>query len=249
MRSPSSSHSLRFCAKNGAFTLVELLVTITIIAILLGLGTAAASKVLEKSRETKCVSQLGQIGSAIILYAGDHDGSLPRPTIKPAESGLGADQMWGKQLGEYLPLRGNSPTSPENEVFVCPSAKYTGVSNSAISRSYIGSAGMYYFSSPTAGGSATSGPARKMVAVQNPSQTILAVDGKQSGSIAACASTASWSQVSGDLAKAEPGQLTYLDYRHGGNRMSFLYADGHVEAHSFLERDQILRPNWEGKNY
>lgn len=237
----------RCSSTKKAFTLVELLVTITITAILLALVIAGGGKALEKSRESRCASQLRQIGHAIQSYVSDNDGELPRPTIKAAESGLGGDQMWSKQLGAYLPLRGSSATSPENEIFICPSARYTGVPNDEISRSYMGSAAMNYFSSPTVTGSATSGPARKMIMIKNLSQTILVVEGKQSGTGKSCTSTANWTQASADLEKSSPQETTLLDYRHGNGRMNFLFADGHVETRSFMERSKVLREQWEGR--
>jgi prepilin-type N-terminal cleavage/methylation domain-containing protein len=60
-----------------AFTLIELLVVIAIIAILAAILFPVFAKAREKSIETKCISQLKQLGTALIMYAQDSDGRLP----------------------------------------------------------------------------------------------------------------------------------------------------------------------------
>jgi len=100
-----------------AFTLVELLVVMAIIAILAALLLPALGRAKDKARRTECTGNLRQVNLAIRLYADDHSDSLPvLPDPNPYPNGVGA---YYKQLVKsYLGLTG--PASPEEKVFICP---------------------------------------------------------------------------------------------------------------------------------
>ena len=59
------------------FTLVELLVVMTIIGIMAGMIMPQISKSLEKVRRTACSSNLRQVGLALHAYAQDNEGRYP----------------------------------------------------------------------------------------------------------------------------------------------------------------------------
>lgn len=59
------------------FTLVELLVVITIIAVLAGLLFPVSAMLKEQEQRAKCINNLHQITQAGILFSTEHDGSLP----------------------------------------------------------------------------------------------------------------------------------------------------------------------------
>jgi prepilin-type N-terminal cleavage/methylation domain-containing protein len=60
-----------------AFTLVELIVVIAIIALLMALGLPAFRLASERAAETVCQSQLRQMADAMRIYCADHDGLFP----------------------------------------------------------------------------------------------------------------------------------------------------------------------------
>lgn len=60
-----------------AFTLVELLTVVTIIATLTTLGLAATRGVTEKTKTTRCLNDLRQVGVAVQLYVGENSGRFP----------------------------------------------------------------------------------------------------------------------------------------------------------------------------
>jgi prepilin-type N-terminal cleavage/methylation domain-containing protein/prepilin-type processing-associated H-X9-DG protein len=83
----------------NAFTLVELLVVISIIAILSALSLSAMKTVRGAAQSANCQSNLRQIGLAAVAYAGDWDGNvvLSRNTVAPA-----GYQFFDDSLSEYL---------------------------------------------------------------------------------------------------------------------------------------------------
>jgi prepilin-type N-terminal cleavage/methylation domain-containing protein len=71
-----SSSRIRYRSPRG-FTMVELLVVISIIAILAAILFPVFSRAREKTRQMSCRGNLHQIGLALQMYARDYDGRLP----------------------------------------------------------------------------------------------------------------------------------------------------------------------------
>src|ERR1700727_1097783 len=60
-------------ARRSGFTLIELLVVIVIIAILAAILFPVFAKVREKARQTTCLSNMKQLGLALMQYSEDND--------------------------------------------------------------------------------------------------------------------------------------------------------------------------------
>ena len=80
--------------KTGAFTLVELLTVIGIIAVLAAILFPVFATVRGKARQTACVSNLRQIGMAVQMYAQDFDGLPPYAADASDKTVTG---LWGSQ--------------------------------------------------------------------------------------------------------------------------------------------------------
>ncbi|MDX1930989.1 MAG: DUF1559 domain-containing protein [Capsulimonadales bacterium] len=69
--------SLRTARRRRAFTLIELLVVIAIIALLAAILFPIFGSAREKSRQTACLSNVRQLGMALLSYTQDYDETWP----------------------------------------------------------------------------------------------------------------------------------------------------------------------------
>ncbi len=116
----------------AAFSLIELLIVASIIALLLGILAGSLQRAQDAAKYAVCASNLRQLGAGVCLYAADHDDFLPRGPDADhpfdfAAAPFGTNQIW---IGEAVPsshprqhtglgllLR---TVAPAPQIFFCP---------------------------------------------------------------------------------------------------------------------------------
>ena len=138
----------------------------------------AVGKVRERANGTKCVSNLRQIGLAMKMYAGEHNGTLTMPY---SQSGPKGEVLWFDYLLPYMGVEyeGNwTWEQRKHAVFNCPSAdhvlEFEGVSK--FTYTYGWNSAFYRdgrFPNPDTG-EYPSG--MRLINIQRPSQSMLIAD-------------------------------------------------------------------------
>jgi len=102
----------------GAFTLIELLVVIAIIAILAAILFPVFAKAREKARQSACLSNMKQIGTAMMMYVQDYDETYSLNGTHIFTSVTGSAD-YGRDLHSWRSLL--FPYIKNEGVFLCPS--------------------------------------------------------------------------------------------------------------------------------
>ncbi|MEM0915162.1 MAG: prepilin-type N-terminal cleavage/methylation domain-containing protein [Planctomycetota bacterium] len=102
----------------GGFSLIELLVVISIIALLIGILLPTVAAVRARAIGIACASNLRQIGLGFEMYHGDYDEVFPRANWMPAPfQPQRADRLAiNETLDAYIPLDDRQ----SQRVFTCP---------------------------------------------------------------------------------------------------------------------------------
>jgi len=115
-----------------AFTLVELLVAMAVIAILVALLLSGLHRAKATAHAAECRNNLKEWGTALHLFAADHDDFLPpegKPTPLETDLANPTYQAWYVQLPAQMnlsryaemPWRTNPSVDPGNSLWICPS--------------------------------------------------------------------------------------------------------------------------------
>jgi prepilin-type N-terminal cleavage/methylation domain-containing protein/prepilin-type processing-associated H-X9-DG protein len=115
-----------------AFTLIELLVAMAVIAILVALLLSGLHRAKATAHAAECRNNLKEWGTALHLFAADHDDFLPpegKPTPLETDLANPTYQAWYVQLPAQMnlsryaemPWRTNPSVDPGNSLWICPS--------------------------------------------------------------------------------------------------------------------------------
>lgn len=118
--------SARTASSRGAFTLIELLFVVAIVALLIGLLIPLVGSVRTNARSETCLSNLRQVGVAYGLYTQDNDDLYPAamdPIDYVDQDGLTQSSwIWmGRGMRAMLtPYLAEEPTDQRDSVLLCP---------------------------------------------------------------------------------------------------------------------------------
>jgi prepilin-type processing-associated H-X9-DG protein/prepilin-type N-terminal cleavage/methylation domain-containing protein len=103
-------------ARQAAFTLLEILTVIAIIAILVAISVPVVRGMINKGNQAKCVSNLRQLHLALMLYAVENKQMLPSPDANVSPDPKSAAH-WFRRLEPYIAQQARI------QVLTCPSAE------------------------------------------------------------------------------------------------------------------------------
>ena len=204
--------------KQKGFTLIEILVTVALIAVFAAVLSPVLSRVREKGRQTSCTSNLKQLGMAFTQYAQDYNDHFPN--VLWQSGGVNREGGW-VFYSAYDPNGFNSsfdvtrgslfPYTKNAQIYICPSdpvGRKTG-------NSYTLNYGMWRdIQLPYCFG-------RELPDIQYPSLFIMAVAGQETLG-------ASTDDGAGFVCVPSDGTCTTATWHSGGENV--LHVDGHVKV-------------------
>jgi len=240
------------CRRRSGFTLIEILVFFSIIAVLAGLVLGALHVARERARQAVCRSNLGQLGKAVSLFLDDNN--LRLPMAMQQDEALGAIYYTDLLAVPYVVARPalKTPTdqiaegmrlraaSKLNAIFYCPdvrdhSTPSYGVNsfNDTTIKDKTGKAGTHEFGLTMR----EKGIPVTVNTISNPGSTIYLVDSKPGPDF--------WHVGQGAASAQSPEtDFTTLDPRHSGH-FCVLYLDWHAQLISRNNPDDwaVFRPS------
>lgn len=218
----------------GGFTLVELLTVVGVVAILVCLTVPVISSGAMAANRARCASNLRQIGQAILLYAGDHDGVLPVTSHSTGDSRLKINGKWLSSieyswiylLADYL--------DNVDEVRVCPADERSR------QRQILQMNATSYLLNDTVFDSEVYGRFQNL---PHPSRLMLAFISNRPVSRtwdhAHCANWTTWPALTTDVAVDRHRTGERIGSRLKGSA-NYLFADGHVQTMEAAEVKGML---------
>ena len=229
-----SPHRLRRCP--GAFTLVELLVVIGIIALLIAILLPSLGRAREQSQRVACLSNLRQLGTAFVMYTNANRGSFPRPAVDMRfedwiywHSGRNLDES---RLTPYMSSNGKFNPAffrcPNDTEWQTRAYKYSYSINEYIS----GYAGYNH-------------PTLKFNQIKRPSEKILLIDESAVTVDDGCWAPQNYPFDGQNLLANRHDKKAEMKKDKNAGRGNVLFADGHAD---FIQRKDSLDPMWHDPN-
>jgi prepilin-type N-terminal cleavage/methylation domain-containing protein/prepilin-type processing-associated H-X9-DG protein len=204
--------------KHCAFTLIELLAVIGVMAILAAILFPLLTSATEKGNKTRCVSNLRQWGAGMALFLSDHGGVFPSNGLTGGSLDVNKSGAWfnviplsmgTEPLSNLVAIsQAPGPTPPFNHnIYTCPTLKASQIGGAGGGKTPVFS---YAYNKSIDDANRTNSAFSQILRISQippPSQFI----------------------VFGEVANSYIMDATTLVFRHGGGKFANLcFADGHV---------------------
>jgi len=243
---PHSKAGSRRCCRSGlsafapAFTLVELLVVIGIIALLISILMPALTRARDQAMRAKCMANLRSLTNAWMMYANDNKGKLVSAETSPPGGGYPGGWVWSGTGLDAITSGHLYPYLKTVEVYQCPAEAVVDATGPRAgqtrARSY--SINCYLYGEPNAGWPAYNNRVKRIASVARSSEVFCFIEeldyrGENLGSFVIADS------------------FNFVDYPPSwhlrGATLSF--ADGHCEAWQWADARTVkLRANYTVSN-
>lgn len=226
---------------NKAFSLIELLIVISIVTIVALLGAGALSSARRSSDDARCVANLRSASQAMLNYFNDRDGWFfpgknwfQYPSTKP-EPNSGMRDYFGVT---QTTLDIYDSSLHYDTVITCPAMKrkYPDLYPQALNRGHainymlnIKDANRSYDSLPSNQRPKLAGGYYRLSNVENPARMWILSDSSVNGGLLGSTS----------MGTAESGNGKYLPMPHTGETQNIVFLDGHVER---ITREGFQKP-------
>ncbi|MEI6322540.1 MAG: type II secretion system protein [bacterium] len=204
---------------NSAFTLIELLIVIAVIAVLVAIVIPSLKAAYADSLSAKCASNMGQLGKACLLYSQDNEGCLPKSSCDDPNN------CWTNSLQPY---------ANGTVVFRCPADAVTGRRRTYVINDYL-------TSMPCDAVTGVMNQAH-LVCVEKPSQTVFIMELSNSYGTNTPPDHLHLAQYYGGEIPLSEFKSEVGVERHFG-KANYLFADAHVESISWKDAQTMINAN------
>ncbi|MBE7506925.1 MAG: prepilin-type N-terminal cleavage/methylation domain-containing protein [Planctomycetia bacterium] len=234
MISINHSSGRSFGGLSHGLTLIEVLVSVSVVAALIAVLVPALSHSRRTAHETACLSKLRQLGVAIAAYAIDHDGFIPYGPKAPPPSATNFYPQTGN-VTSLLSLESGAPVGLGlllhgylgviREVLFCPGADQDQDTQAALADVGVSQVeGSYYYRHASV--STLSGPAKR------PRVKLDALGTNRRGGAIRCLAL--------DTQLIAPPKMAVFNLRtrthHQQRLVNALFTDGHASTHLNIDR-------------
>ena len=207
------------------FTLIELLVVIAVISILASLLMPAMIQAMAAGQNSRCQSNLHQIGAAFVLYVHNYKGLMPSHDDEPTSAVWTKELCWHFAHGQLVPLM------KDYRVFWCPSDM------SAMGKA-LGANKWYSYTWNTRIGTYSQSTGlfkrRNIAECKLPTRSITFLDGGEGDG---------GTDGNDDRPYQPGGASAYFQFTRHNLGFNALFVDGHVEHHK-LGETEALNYDW-----